>query len=203
MGGGDNGAGDARAQEARRENAIADAQGNIQNVFSSNFNDDFFNKRKQAYLDFAKPQLNDQYADARKQLIFSLDRSGTLNSTARTTQEANLAKLYGQNQRTVSDAALGYENSSRNNVADAESNLLGGVAQTGNVGASINAANTQAAALSQPDTYSPLGQMFSDFTSGLKTQAALEQAAALTNGAIKPAYNTGLFGSSKAVTTYS
>jgi hypothetical protein len=196
-GGGDDG--QARAQEARRENAIADSQGNIQNVFNANFTPDFYNNRRQAYLDFAKPQLNDQYADARKQLIYSLDRSGNLASTARTTQEANLAKLYGTNNRTISDQALGYENDARNNVAAAESNLFNGVAQSGNIGASVNAANSQANALSQPDAYSPIGNLFGDFTGALQTQAGLEQLAAASGGAFKPAFNTGLFGGSNAV----
>jgi hypothetical protein len=198
-GGGDDG--QARAAEARRENAIADSQGNIMNVFGANFTPDFYDKRRQAYLSYAKPQLNDQYADARKQLVYSLDRSGNLASTARTTQEAQLAKLYDQNNRTISDQALGYENDARNNVANAESGLLSGVAQTGNVGSSIAAANNQAAALSQPDVYQPMGQLFGGFTSALQTQAGLEQlaAAAGPNNPFKPAFNTGLFASANDV----
>jgi hypothetical protein len=199
-GGGDDG--QKRAAEARRENAIADAQGEIMNRFGQNFTEDFFGGRKQAYLDYAKPQLEDQFADARKQLVYALDRSGMLNSTARTQKEAELAKLYGQNSRTISDAALGYENNARNNVASAESDLLNGVAQSGNVSGAINAANNRAASLSQPDTYSPLGQLFGAFTSGLSQQAALEKAGVYTNGEIKPAFNTGLFAPSKAVVTY-
>jgi hypothetical protein len=201
FGGGGGDSGEQRAAEARRENAIADAQGNIMNTFGAQFTPDFYTQRRQAYLDYAKPQLNDQYADARKQLIFSLDRSGNLASTARTTKEAELAKLYDQNNRSISDQALGYENDARNNVTNAESNLLGGIAQSGNVGASINAANNQAAALSRPDVYQPLGQLFGGFTSALRTQAGLEQlaAAAGPNSGFRPAFNTGLFAPASAV----
>lgn len=202
--GGDGGAGEARASEARRENAVADGIGNINLVFGRNFDDGFFGKRRQAYLDYAKPQLDDQFADARKQLIFALDRSGTLNSTARTQKEAELAKLYGTNSRSVSDQALNYENEARNNVSQAQTNLIGTVAQSGNAGAATDAANRSAVALSQPDAYSPLGQVFSGFTSALQAQAALEQAGAYTDGgAIKPAFNTGLFGPNpRAVARY-
>jgi hypothetical protein len=195
--GGDDG--QQRAAEARRENAIADSQGAIMNLFGSEFTPDFYDQRRQAYLSYAKPQLRDQYADARKQLVFSLDRAGNLASTARTTQEAQLAKLYDQNNRSISDSALGYENDARNNVANAESNLLNGVAQTGNVSGSIAAANNQAVNLSQPDIYQPLTQLFSTFTNGLQNQAAQEQLAAATNYAYKPAFNTGLFAPANAV----
>jgi hypothetical protein len=201
-GGGDGGAGEQRAAEARRENAIADSQGAIQQLFKKNFTEDFFGGRKQAYIDYAKPQLEDQFADARKQLIFALDRSGTLDSTARTQKEAELAKLYGQNSRTLSDAALGYENNARNNVSSAESDLLGGVAQSGNVGASINAANSRAAALSQPDIYSPVGQLFGAFTNALQAQAALEKAGVYGGGKNYAAYNTGLFANQDSVKNY-
>lgn len=188
-GGGDGGAGEARAAAARRENAIHDATANIQSVFQNNFSDDFFGGRRQAYLDYAKPQLNDQFADARKQLIFSLDRNGALNSTARTQKEAELSKLYDTNSRAVSDAALGYENTARNNVAGAESDLIGGVAQSGNVAGSVDAANRRAAALSAPDVYSPLGQLFGGFTNALSTQAALENAGVYGGrDAAKPAF---------------
>lgn len=200
-GGGDGGAGDARAAEARRENAIADGIGNIQAVFGQ-FTPTFYDKRRQAFLDYAKPQLDDQFADARKQLTYSLDRAGLLDSSARAQKEAELAKLYGTNSRTISDQALGYENTARDNVANAEDNLIGTVAQTGNARAAADAANSRAAALSQPDVYSPIGQMFGTFTNALQTQAALEQAGVYTNGAIKPAYNTGLFSPGAAVKVY-
>lgn len=193
--GGDGGAGEARAAEARRENAINDGMNNINDVFRANFTPEFFTKRRQAYLDYAKPQLEDQYADTRKQLLFSLDRSGMLDSTARTQKEAELAKLYGQNTRSVSDAALNYENAARDNVTSAQSNLIGTVAQSGNANAAGQAAINQASVLSQPDVYSPLGQLFGSFTNALTTQAALENAGVWSGGTITPSLGyTGLFG---------
>jgi hypothetical protein len=201
-GGGDDSARQARDAEARRQNAVVDSMRNVHDVFRHNFDDNFFTQRRNAYLDYAKPQLNDQFADARKQLIFSLDRSGQLDSTARTTKEAELAKLYGTNSRAVSDAALGYEQSARNNVAGAESDLLSGIAQSGNIGASVNAANARASALSQPDVYQPLGQMFGTFTNALATQAALEKAAAMAPDQVQPYFKTGIFAPSSSVTKY-
>ncbi|WP_428673847.1 hypothetical protein [Reyranella sp.] len=194
-GGGDNGAAAARSREAYRENAVNDGINNINGVFSQ-FNEPFFASRRQAYLDYAKPQLEDQYADARKQLTFALDRSGTLDSTARTQKEAELAKLYGTNSRAVSDAAVGYETSARNNIADAQTNLVNTVAQSGNANAASQQAISRAASLSQPDAYSPLGQLFGGFTNALQTQAALEKAGVYMNSPTGSAgrYNTGLFG---------
>ncbi len=77
----------------------------------------------------------------------------------------------------MSDAALGYENQARTNIADAQAGLMNGVAQSGNAAATSQQATSRASSLSQPDVYSPLGQMFGGFTNALQTQAALEKAA--------------------------
>ena len=192
--GGDGGATRAANQrEFDRQNDIRNGTAAINNVFDSQFNDKFFGDRRKAFTDYANPQLADQYADARKELTYSLDRNGTLDSTARTGQEAKLSKLYDTNQRAVADQALGYENTARNNINSSKSNLIGNLAATGDVSSAVNGANANAVALSQPDVYSPLSQLFSTFTQGLSTQAQLEKTGALSGGAIKPAYNTGLF----------
>jgi len=197
--GGDNGAKEANQREFDRQNAVRSGTREINKIFAG-FDDDFFASRRKAFTDYANPQLSDQYADARKELTYSLDRSGLLDSTARTGQEAKLSKLYDTNQRAVADQALGYENTARNNINASKSNLIGNLSATGDVSSAVNGANANAVALSQPDVYSPLSQLFSTFTHGLSTQAQLEKTGALSRGAYKPTYDTGLF--SKSVETY-
>ena len=192
--GGDGGATRAANQrEFDRQNDIRNGTASINKIFDGQFNDDFFGGRRKAFTDYANPQLADQYADARKELTYSLDRSGLLDSTARTGQEAKLSKLYDTNQRAVSDQALGYENTARNNVNASRSNLIGNLAATGDVSSAVNGANANAVALSSPDVYSPLSQMFSTFTSGLSTQAQLEKTGALAGSKYGAAHPTGIF----------
>lgn len=194
-GGGDGGASaQARQQEQNRQNNIRNGLGDINNIFNGQFGEDFYNGRKQAYLDYATPQLTDQYADAQKKLAYALDRQGITNSSARAEKDAELQKLYDTNQRSVNDQALNYENTARNNVASAKNDLINQLQSTGDNSATVQNSMARAAALTAPDTYSPLSQLFSTFTNALGTQAQLEQNAALTGGLITPRYNTGLFG---------
>jgi hypothetical protein len=184
----------ARADEQARQEKIRKGTAQIGDIFDKNFNDDFFTKRRQSYLDFASPQLEDQYGKAQRELTYSLARSGNLDSSARADLEGQLKKLYDTNKQQIADQALGYEKDARTGVEDARSGLVTTLNATGDVDSAVNSANARAAALSKPATYSPLAQLFADFTAGLGTQAAQERAAYMSGGAYQPRYNTGLFG---------
>jgi len=158
------------------------------------FGDEFFAKQRQGFLDYATPQLEDQYGDAQKQLTFALDRSGNLDSSARGSKTAALQKSYDLNKQQVADQALSYESQARNSVEDARAGLIASLNAAGDATGAANSALARSAALSTPPSYSALGSLFTDFTSGLGAQAAAEKAEAASNGGYKARYNTGLFG---------
>lgn len=155
------------------------------------FDDDFYAGRRQAYLDYATPQLDEQHQKALRELTFSLDRSGLGNSSVRGQKLGELQTAYDTGRRAVSDTALNYENSARNSVESARSNLIGMLNATSDTQGAVNSALNQATILSAPEGYSPLGQMFGTFLSALGQQATNERTAALLG--TKPYYNTGLF----------
>jgi len=195
--GGDGGAGQVRADEQARQANIRQGTEKINSTFDSEFTPTFYDARRDAFLNYATPQLEDQFKDAQKQLTYSLDRNGTLDSSIRAQKEADLQKLYDTNRRSVADQALGYSTQAKTAVEDGRANLIATLNATGDAEGAANSALARSQALSAPDTYSPLAQLFTSFTSGLGQQAALEKAAALSGGAISPQYTTGLFGSSK------
>lgn len=205
-GGGDGGAAQARQAQQNRQNAIQGGTAQINGILDGQFTPDFYTGRRQAYLNFATPQLDDQYADARKQLTFSLDRSGLLDSSARTEKEAELQKTYDTNKRAISDRALGYENQARTAVEDARANLTSMLSATGDAGGAVSSAISRAGALSSPDAYDPIGQMFGTFTGALGNQAGLERMDAIAGSGVGRdqvgRYNTGLFAHNNSVKTY-
>jgi hypothetical protein len=164
------------------------------------FNDEFYKGRRDAYTNFATPQLEDQYGKTQKELIFSLDRSGNLDSSARGEKMSDLQKIYDIQKQSVADKALSYETTARNSVEDARANLIATLNATGDAEGAATSALARSQALSAPTEYSPLGQLFTDFTSGLGVQAAQERSFAA--GGPKPTYNTGLF-SNRGRTTVS
>lgn len=131
------------------------------------FDDDFWNQRRQAYEDYALPQITDQRDDATKQLTFALDRAGTLDSSIRSSKTADLQKLYDKNILTMNDQAQDYVNQGKTSVEDARANLIATLNATGDAQGAANSAMARASTLAAAPNYSPLTNLFQDFTSTL------------------------------------
>lgn len=189
------------AKEAERQNRIRMGTKSVDDVFSDQFNNKFYAGRQQSYLDYAMPQLEQQFEDARRELTFALDRSGTLDSTIRAQKEAELRKKYDTNLQGIRDQALTYKTQAQSSVEDARSQLIQMLNATGDAEGAINAATARSNALSQAPQFNPLTNLFADFTSALGTQAAAERAQMLSGGTVKAPYNTGLFGSGRVAVT--
>lgn len=190
--GGSNEAEQARLDENQRQKRIRGGTHRVNSLFDSQFSDSFFEGRRNAFMDYASPQLEQQYQDAGKQLTFALDRSGQLDGSVRGQKLGELQRMYDLNKQKVADDALAHSAQARNAVEDARGNLITTLNATGDAEGAANSAITRASALSQPAAYSPLGQLFADFTNSLGIQAAQERSYAA--GGPAPRYNTGLFG---------
>ena len=188
-------------KEAERQAKIREGTKAVDTVFGEQFNNKFYNGRQQSYLDYAVPQLRQQFEDARKELTFALDRSGTLDSTIRAQKEAELQKKYDTNLQGVRDQALTYRTQAQSSVEDARTNLIQMLNATGDAEGAINAAMARSNALSQQPQFNPLTNLFADFTSALGTQAAAERSQMMSGGTVKAPYNTGLFGGGRVSVT--
>lgn len=184
----------ARADEEARQARIRAGTASIDETFGQ-FNDDYFGGLRDSYVNFARPQLDDQMGDARKQLTFALARSGNLDSSTRGEQSADLQKTYDLNLQDIADRGREFETTARDNVEQARGDLVSQLQLTGDNTGAANAALSRAKALSTPPPFSPIGQLFQDSTAMLSQQAAFERAYAAGYGP-KPRVTTGLFGSS-------
>jgi hypothetical protein len=157
------------------------------------FTPEYYNNVQQDYVNYATPQLEDQYGKAQKELTFALARGGNLDSSARAQKEGELQQGYDLNKQKVADDALAYKTKAQTSVEDARANLVSMLNATGDAEGAAKSALSRASALSQPAAYSPLSSLFADFTAGLGTQAALEKANYYSGGQTGARYSTGLF----------
>lgn len=169
-------------QELARQQSIAYGTKSINDTFDKQFTPDFYKNIKQGYLDFANPQLDNQYRDAQKQLTYSLARSGNLDSSTRADQFGDLTTAYNQNRQQVAADANSRSSAAQDAVNSSRSGLISALNATGDATAAANNATSQAAALSAPPAYSAIGDMFGGLTSALAQQGQYARMAALMGG---------------------
>ena len=162
-----------KAEEAARQARITEGKDAISTAFAG-YDDQFYADRAQDYVDYATPQIEDQYKNAMRDLTNALARSGNLQSSVGAERRADLMRRYDDAVVDAARRGQGYASDTRAALANVESNLQSQNASLADptLIASMAASNS-AAASALPD-YSPLGQIFEGVTSGLATQAQLE-----------------------------
>lgn len=129
--------------------------------------DPIWEQQQQAYLDFANPQLKEQFGGAREDLAYALMRQGQGSSSLAGERYGDLSRDFQIRQQDVAEQARGYGNQARSNVADQKQSLLTMLNSTADAGAAANAARSQVAALSATPQFSSLGPLFQNTTAGL------------------------------------
>ena len=183
-GGGDGGAAQARADEDARQARLKEGTARIDTEFSK-FDDNFYKGRKQAYTNFAMPQLSDQYRQTGDQLAYSLARSGLGQSSESARQGGILQRDNALARQQIADAATGEAQKARQSVEDSRYNLVNQLQATSDPQMAASNAMRQANSLSMQTGFSPLANLFQNTTGVL---AAANQAGAYSGGPGMGAY---------------
>lgn len=170
--GGDGGAGEIarqqRADEVARQARIKAGMSRIDEIFGK-FGDDYYARQAKAYSDYATPQLDRSYGLAKDNMIYALDRSGILQSSAAINKNKELTNEFDQSRLDIANKAQDTANQARQNVESVRGNIVNQLNATGDDAAAAAAAVRQATALNQPQTaYSPLTNLFASFSNGLQ-----------------------------------
>jgi hypothetical protein len=140
------------------------------------FDQGFYDRRQQAYVDQALPALTDQFTKARDNMAFALARAGLTRSSVAADQYSELTGKREQAAGEIGVRAATDANTLRSQVADNKSNLILGLqASADPAGASNQAlARTQQLA-GQPigvdslgDVFGAVGQGIGSFVSGVR-----------------------------------
>lgn len=158
----------ARHEENLRQKRIEDGRKFIDQQFDLfNKNPAFFDRYRQAITGHYRPQIDQQYGDAKKNLTFQLADAGTLRSSTAADATADLAKqhdtaLIGMNSKA--DSALG---DLRNQIHSNKDTAVNQLMATEDPSIGVNSALNSIAnvSLAKPDL-SPLGALFSQAAIG-------------------------------------
>lgn len=132
------------------------------------FGDAFYNKRRDAYLDYAMPQVQQQYGNAQKDIAYALSRAGTTDSTMAGSRYTDLGSDFSLKQREIADTAQNLANTARADVATSRANAENTLYSTANPEVALQQALTSARNLqTSSPTFSPLGALFTNASAGL------------------------------------
>lgn len=186
----------AEEAEAARVSRIQSGTSQINDIFSK-FDDTFFSGIEDASRNFHIPQLDDQFRDANRAAVLALSGNNNLASSSGANRLAQLAKQRKDALARINDLAINAGNSARSDLENSRSSLLSTLSATADPASAAAQAQSRAAILSAPQSFSPLGDVFQKFTAGLANIKQAENAGLRKAGASLFSLDSG--GSSREV----
>lgn len=162
-----------KAEEEARQGRIEEGKTAIDQAFSG-YDDQFYQDRASDYMDFASPQIEDQYQEAMKSLVRALSRSGLSQSSVAADRRAALEKRLALAQSDAARQGQDYANQVRQSLSNVKNNLMTQNQSLADPTLIANMAANQSSAASQIPAYSPISQLFAGAAEGLATQQQLE-----------------------------
>lgn len=186
----------AAAAEAKRKADIETGRQTIDTEFAK-FDDPYFQQVGDAYNDYYVPQLDDQFEEARKQLIYDFARRGNLASSAYGDKSADVATERDRQKVRIGSQAQDRISQAKSDVEQNRSDLYALNQAAADPEAIRSATASRAASIQPTQGLSPLENVFSGFLNNPATSMAAYQYAA--NRPISPT----IFNPGKSVRTVS
>lgn len=156
-----------KQKEDDRQERIKAGRSAIDSTFDSKFNSDYYNKYKDDYTGYYNPQLDDKFAKSKQDLIYALARQGIGSSTAAATELGNADKALSEKKLQVSSEATDAANTLQAQVEKQRSGAYAMNEASADPAAATNRAAAEATALSAPQSFSPLGDIFAGLASNV------------------------------------
>ena len=161
------------AEEEARQGRITQGKANIDNAFAG-YDDNFYSGQAQNYMDYATPQIEDQYGDALRSLTNALSRNGVSQSSMAADRRAKIEKQLANAQTDAARQGQSFANDTRQSLAGVKNNLISQNQSLADPTLIANMAANQSIAASQLPSYNPVAQIFAGAAEGLATQQQLE-----------------------------
>lgn len=160
--GGDDASKAIQQQEAQRAGLIQQGVGNINRAFSG-FDQNFYNRQRNAVLAAQLPQVGDQFRQQRNQLGYNLAGQGLLRSSAGAGLASALTKELSQQQQNVSNQATQAVQGLQGQIGAQKGQLLSQLQQSADPTLAGQRALESATQFSAPSLVQPLGNLFQNW----------------------------------------
>jgi hypothetical protein len=124
------------------------------------FGDDFYKQREQDYVNYAMPQLADQYQQTKNAMNFGLANRGLTASSAADKEKFDLEKQNLIAKQQIGDTARGQSQALKRSIEDQRNALISQLYQTADPAGARRSAIDSASQFAQPSIYPAMGQAF-------------------------------------------
>jgi len=165
---------EAKDKENARQARLNQGKGAIDTIFgNANFDDSFYNKYRDAGLNYTLPQLNTQFSDAKRTAEADLARAGLLRSGAAGFVQNKLTEQQGVNEAALRTKADTDTSALRQSIAAQQQQAYNQLYATEDPTVAANTASSSAAnAQLQQPSQTALGDMFKPIAIGLGSAIA-------------------------------
>ena len=126
------------------------------------FQPDFYKGREKAYLDYAMPELGEQYRTNRDAILYGLANRGLLRGSVQKRASSDLERATGKGRQTIAESAINQSNQLRQSVEQARQNAIQQLYTSSNPSQALQSAISSAGSLRTPNAIAPLTDMFSN-----------------------------------------
>jgi len=137
------------------------------------FQDPFYAKRAQDYVNFALPQFAQQYQQNRNQMLFGLANRGLGQSSVADQASSNLERSAGEGRQQIADTGLAQANQLRRDVEAARQQAISQLYQSADPAQALQGAVRTASGFQAPSTFAPITNMFSNLANQYATSQIL------------------------------
>jgi hypothetical protein len=186
---GGGGGGQQRDYAAEQRARVQSGQARVDSAFTP-FDDSFYDARKQAYIDYYKPEYDRQSTEAEAMLTKQLASRNQLASSYGAREQANLQSERDKVWANILAGAENYDMSNRTNLSSAKQRLMG---MAGNMDdeALSRMAIDEASLHSKSPVFSSIGQLFANLTTPAAMGLARGGGTPMTDTTVSSPYSTG------------
>ena len=153
----------SRQIEQERQQRVSQGMQSIDSTFSQ-FNPAYYQGFEDTAYGSIAPDIDKQYKDAIRNTTYSLARGGNRRSSAGAGAYGDLKETYDKAKLEGRDRARMQAGERRRDVENTRGNLVSQLNATTDPAAAAQSAVSQAALLTTPPAYSPIGQIFANIT---------------------------------------
>lgn len=149
----------------RRGNLYQD----VKSPYFQGFGDDFYNKAAQSYVQYAVPQIAQQYDQTNRGIQYGLANRGLVGSSAQSKAQSDLQLNLGQQEQQVADNARTTATNLRNQVENSRQSAISNLYQASDPAGAGAQAVSSAAQFSVPQSFTPILGAFSNLANQYAT----------------------------------